>query len=414
MYFRLNHQNFCNFVEQIYLDKMKLSQRLQNLKPSATIAMASKARELKAAGKDIISLSLGEPDFETPNFIKLAAIQAICDNYNHYPPVGGFLELKQAVCDKFKRDNKVTYQPNQVVISTGAKQSIYNVIQSLIGEGDEVILPAPYWVSYADMVNLAGGTVVEVKTGIAQDFKMTPEQLEAAITPKTKMLLYSSPCNPSGSVYNEEELKALAEVIKRHPDLIVVSDEIYEHIVFGQDFVSLASFPEIYDQVVTVNGLAKGFAMTGWRIGFIGAPAWIAKACETLQGQVTSGANAVAQRTAITALETDPIHLKYMNEAFDNRRKMVIEMAKEIQGFEVSEPRGAFYLFPNVSSLFGKTFNGVTINNATELSLYLLEHALVATVTGEAFGEPNCIRMSYAASEDDLKEAFARIKKALS
>ncbi len=392
---------------------MELSRRLQQLKPSATIAMSVKARELKAEGKDIISLSLGEPDFETPDFIKESAIKAIEDNYNHYSPVGGFPELKQAVCDKFKRDNDLEYQPNQVVVSTGAKQSIYNVIQSLVDEGNEVILPAPYWVSYDDIVALSGGKTVIVPTGIKQDFKMTPEQLENAITPNTKALLYSSPCNPSGSVYSKKELEALAEVLKKHPNVIVISDEIYEHITFGEPMYSMARVKGMYDRTVTVNGLAKGFAMTGWRIGFMGAPAWIAKACETLQGQVTSGTNTIAQRAAITALEANPDRMDYMVEAFERRRKLVMELAQEINGFKVTKPSGAFYLFPDVSELFGKEFNGYKIDNSTDLAMYLLEYAWVATVGGEAFGAPNCLRLSYASSEETLRIAFKRIKEAL-
>lgn len=392
---------------------MKLSPRLQNLKPSATIAMSTKARELKAEGKDVISLSLGEPDFETPEFIKEAAIQAIKDNYNHYTPVGGFPDLKEAIARKFKRDNGLDYKPSQIVVSTGAKQSIFNIIQCLVDDGDQVILPTPYWVSYADMVTLADATVKEIKTGIEQDFKMTPQQLEEAITEKTKVLLYSSPCNPSGSLYTKDELAALAKVIAKHPDLVVISDEIYEHIVYQEGFTSLASFPEIYNQVVTVNGLAKGFAMTGWRIGYIGAPEWLAKACETFQGQVTSGTNAIAQRAAIAAMNANPSEIKFMTQAFKKRRDMVIEMASEIEGFDVTTPQGAFYLFPNVSKTFGKTYNGVKINSANDLAMYLLEHANVATVSGEAFGSPNCIRMSYAASEENLKEAFTRIKNAI-
>ncbi|MDO5655101.1 MAG: pyridoxal phosphate-dependent aminotransferase [Flavobacteriaceae bacterium] len=392
---------------------MQLAPRLQNLRQSATLYMAAKARELKSEGKDIISLSLGEPDFETPQFIKDAAIQAINDNWNHYPPVGGYLDLKQAIAEKFKRDNNLDYSPSQIVVSTGAKQSIFNVIQCLVDDGDEVILPAPYWVSYADMVTLADGVYKEIKTGIGQDFKMTPEQLEAAITPQTKLMIYSSPCNPSGSVYSHDELKALAEVIAKH-DIIVISDEIYEHITFDERPVSLASFSEVYDKVVTVNGLAKGFAMTGWRIGYIGAPEWLAKACEAFQGQVTSGTNSIAQRAAITAMQTNPRQINYMTEAFKNRRDMVMELAREIPGFKVREPKGAFYLFPDVSALFGKTFNGYTIHTPEDLSRYLLEHALVATVSGESFGSPNCLRLSYAASEKDLREAYRRIKAALS
>ncbi|MDG4945174.1 pyridoxal phosphate-dependent aminotransferase [Weeksellaceae bacterium KMM 9713] len=392
---------------------MQLSPRLQNLKPSATIAMSVKARELKAEGRDIISLSLGEPDFETPDFIKEAAIQAIKENYNQYTPVGGYLELKEAISKKFKRDNNLDYKPSQIVVSTGAKQSIFNIIQCMVSEGDEVILPSPYWVSYADMVTLAGATVKEFRTGYEQDFKMTPQQLEEAITPKSKILLYSSPCNPSGSVYSREELAEIAKVVAKHPNLLVISDEIYEHITFDQEPVSIASFQEIYDQVATVNGLAKGFAMTGWRIGYMGAPEWLAKACEVFQGQVTSGTNSIAQRAAITAMEADPSEIKYMTEAFHKRRDIVIELAREIEGFDVSVPQGAFYIFPDVSKLFGKTLQGVEINTANDLAMYLLEYANVATVSGESFGSKNCIRLSYAASEKELREAFRRIKEAI-
>lgn len=392
---------------------MHLAPRLQKLKPSATIVMATKARELKAEGKDIISLSLGEPDFETPQFIKDAAIQAIHDNWNHYTPVGGYPELKQAIAEKFERDNGLHYKPSQIVVSTGAKQSIFNVIQCLIDDGDEVLLPAPYWVSYADMVVLADGTFREIHSGIEQDFKITAQQLEEAITPKTKLMIFSSPCNPSGSVYTRDELAALAEVIARH-DIIVIADEIYEHITFDQTPVSLAYFPEVYDKVVTVNGLAKGFAMTGWRVGYIGAPEWLARACETFQGQVTSGTNSIAQRAAITAMQANPRQINYMTEAFKNRRDMVYELANEIPGWQVQLPKGAFYLFPDVSALFGKTFKGQTIQNADDLALFLLEHALVATVSGASFGSPDCLRLSYAASEKDLKEAYRRIKEALS
>lgn len=392
---------------------MHLSPRLQKLKPSATIEMSIKARELIAQGKDIINLTLGEPDFQTPDFIKEAAVKAIHENYNHYTPVGGYLDLKEAISRKFKRDNNLDYNTSQIVVSTGAKQSIFNIIQCLVGEGDEVILPSPYWVSYADMVTLAGGVVVEFKTGIEQDFKMTPQQLEEAITPRTKVLLYSSPCNPSGSVYTREELASLAAVIAKHPELIVISDEIYEHIVFDEEMSSLASFPEIYEQVATVNGLSKGFAMTGWRIGYMAAPQWLARACEVFQGQVTSGTNSIAQRAAITALEINPSEIKYMNEAFKKRRDIVMELAKEIEGFEVSLPKGAFYLFPDVSKLFGRKLQGVEINSANDLAMYLLEYANVATVSGESFGSSNCIRFSYASSEEELREAFKRIKNAI-
>ena len=392
---------------------MQLSKRLQNLKPSATIAMSAKARELKSQGIDVISLSIGEPDFNTPDFIKDAAKKAIDENYSGYPPIAGYADLKETICKKFKRDNNIDYSSNQIVVSTGAKQSIYNVLQAIVDEGMEVIIPTPYWVSYSDIVELSGGTPVFVEGALEADFKITPMQLEAAITDKTRAIIYSSPCNPSGSVYTKEELKGLAEVLAKYPDVIIISDEIYEHIVYGEKNVSIASFPEVYNQTVTVNGLAKAFAMTGWRIGFIGAPAWLAKACETLQGQVTSGANSIAQRAAITALEADPSAVQYMVEAFAERRKLMLGWAKEIPTFKVNEPKGAFYLFPDVTATFGNTYKGVTINNADDLALYLLEHAQVAVVSGSAFGSKNCIRMSYAASVDELREAMTRIKNAL-
>lgn len=393
---------------------MELSQRIQSLKPSATLTMAAKARELKAAGKDIISLSLGEPDFETPDFIKEAAIQAIHENYNHYPPLNGYPDLLQAIAQKFKRDNGLEYKTSEIMVSTGAKQCIYNSIMALVNEGDEVILPSPYWVSYSDIAQLAGGKVVEIPTTLETNFKITPKQLEQAITPKTKVLMYSSPCNPSGSVYTREELESLAKVLEKHPQIIVISDEIYEHITYSTKMVSMASIKNMKGRTITINGLAKAFAMTGWRIGYIGAPEWIVKACSKLQGQITSGANAIAQRAAIAAVSADPSKIQYMIDAFKKRRALVLEKAREIPGFEVAEPEGAFYIFPKISSLFGKTFNGVTINTATDLSLYLLEKAQVATVTGEAFGNPNCIRLSYATSEEHLIKAFDRIKKALS
>ncbi|MGP2569663.1 pyridoxal phosphate-dependent aminotransferase [Ornithobacterium rhinotracheale] len=393
---------------------MELSQRVQSLKPSATLTMAAKARELKAAGKDIISLSLGEPDFETPDFIKEAAVQAIHENYNHYPPLNGYSDLLEAIAHKFKRDNGLEYKTSEIMVSTGAKQCIYNSIMALVNEGDEVILPSPYWVSYSDITQLAGGKVVEIPTTLETNFKITPEQLEQAITPKSKVLMYSSPCNPSGSVYTRAELEGLAKVLEKYPQIIVISDEIYEHITYSTKMVSMASIKNMKERTITINGLAKAFAMTGWRIGYIGAPEWIVKACSKLQGQVTSGANSIAQRAAIAAVSADPSKIQYMIDAFKKRRALVLEKAREIPGFEVTEPEGAFYIFPKVSSLFGKTFNGVTINSASDLSLYLLEKAQVATVTGEAFGNPNCIRLSYATSEEQLIEAFARIKKALS
>ena len=381
---------------------------------SATLAMAAKARELKAEGKDIIGLSLGEPDFNTPDFIKDAAKQAIDDNYNSYTPVDGYGELKQAIITKFKRDNKLSYKPSQIVVSTGAKQCLANVALVLLNKGDEVILPCPYWVSYADIVKLSEGTPVEVKTSIETDFKMTPAQLEAAITSNTKMIWFSSPCNPSGSVYSEQELRALADVLQKHPKIYVVSDEIYEHINYGSGHASMAQFEDMYDRTITVNGVSKAFAMTGWRIGYLGAPEAIARACNKMQGQITSGANCIAQRAVITALEAPPSKVQYMIDEFKARRDLMLNLLSEIDGFSCNVPQGAFYVFPDVSSLFGKTFNGVEMNNSRDLSLFLLEEALVATVTGDAFGNPNCIRISYAASQKQIIEAVERIKKSLS
>lgn len=391
-----------------------LSDRIANMSTSATLAMAAKARELRNEGKDIIGLSLGEPDFNIPDFIKEAAKQAIDENYSSYTPVDGYGDLKTAISNKFKRDNGLDYGLNQIVVSTGAKQSLFNVAMVVLNPGDEVILPAPYWVSYSDIVKLAEGFPVEVLTQIDTDFKMTPEQLESAITPKTKMLWFSSPCNPSGSVYSKEELEGLAEVLKKYPDIYVVSDEIYEHINFTDDgHTSIAGIDGMYDRTVTVNGVSKAFAMTGWRIGYIGAPEWIAKGCTKLQGQVTSGANAIAQRAVITALEAPVSKIRFMIDKFHERRDLVLDLLGEIEGFNLNVPEGAFYVFPDISAFFGKTLNGVTIKSASDFSLYLLEHANVATVTGEAFGNPNCIRISYAASEKELKEAISRIKDVL-
>mgnify|MGYP001204319797 CR=1 FL=1 len=391
----------------------ELSERINKLETSATLAMAAKARELRAEGKKIIGLSLGEPDFNTPDFIKEAAIQAINDNYNSYTPVDGYVELKEAIIEKFERDNKLTYKPSQIVVSTGAKQSLANVAMVMLNPGDEVILPCPYWVSYRDIVKIAEGTPVEVKTSIENDFKMTPQQLEEAITPQTKMLWFSSPCNPSGSLYSTEELRALADVLQKHPQIIVVSDEIYEHINFAGGHASMAQFEDMYDRTVTVNGVSKAFAMTGWRIGYIGAPEYIARACNKIQGQITSGANCIAQRATITALKAPVSKIQYMIDKFKERRTLILDLLNEVEGFKCNEPEGAFYVFPNVSALFGKTFKGNKIENATDLSMYLLEEAQVATVTGEAFGNPDCIRISYAASEDDIKNAIAQIKEAL-
>ncbi|MGB0980496.1 MAG: pyridoxal phosphate-dependent aminotransferase [Winogradskyella sp.] len=392
----------------------QLSDRVNNLSTSATLAMAAKARQLRAEGKDIIGLSLGEPDFNTPDFIKNAAIEAINQNYNSYTPVDGYVELKEAIITKFKRDNNLSFSASQIVVSTGAKQALYNVASVMLNIGDEVILPCPYWVSYSDIVKLNGGVPVEVKTSIEDDFKMTATQLEAAITPKTKMIWFSSPCNPSGSVYSKEELRAIADVLQNHPNIYVVSDEIYEHINFIGGHFSMAEFSDMYDRTITVNGVSKAFAMTGWRIGYIGAPNWIARACNKIQGQITSGANCIAQRAVITALEAPPSKIKYMIDEFKTRRQLILDLLSNVEGFKTNEPEGAFYVFPDISYYFGKSIKGTTINNATDLSLFLLEEALVATVTGEAFGNPNCIRISYAASQDNIKDAIARIKNALS
>ncbi|MCB0445689.1 MAG: pyridoxal phosphate-dependent aminotransferase, partial [Gelidibacter sp.] len=381
---------------------------------SATLAMAAKARELRTEGKDIIGLSLGEPDFNTPDYIKEAAIQAINDNYSAYTPVDGYVELKEAIITKFKRDNGLTYTLPQIVVSTGAKQALANLAAVMINKGDEVILPCPYWVSYADLVKLNDGVPVEVKTTIATDFKMTAQQLEAAITPKTKMLWYSSPCNPSGSVYSKEELRALADVLQKHPNIIVVSDEIYEHINFIDQHASMAQFDDMYDRTVTVNGVSKAFAMTGWRIGYIGGPEKIARACNKMQGQITSGANCIAQRAVITALNESPSRVQYMIDEFKVRRDLILNLLKDVPNFKTNTPEGAFYVFPNISAYFGKTLRGKTINNASDFSMYLLEEALVATVDGEAFGNPDCIRISYAASQEQIIEAIKRIKAALS
>jgi aspartate aminotransferase len=390
-----------------------LSDRINSLPVSATLAMAAKARELKNQGIDIIGLSLGEPDFNTPEFVKEAAIQAVHDNYNSYTPVDGYPELKDAICSKFKRDNGLDYSPSQIVVSTGAKQSIANAVQVLINPGDEVLLPAPYWVSYSAIALLAEGVPVEIPSSIDTDFKISPEQLEAAITPKTKMVIFNSPNNPSGSVYTEAEYRALAKVLDKYPDIYVLSDEIYEHINYGVGNFSFAAIESMYDRTITVNGVAKAFAMTGWRIGYIGAPEWIAKACTKMQGQITSGANCIAQRATIAALEAPVSNIQYMIDEFESRREMVLELLGNIEGFRLNQPKGAFYVFPDVSAFFGKTLQGVTIENASDFALFLLEKAHVATVTGEAFGSPDCIRISYAASVENLKEAIKRIANAV-
>ncbi len=392
----------------------KLSDRINNMTTSQTLAMAAKTRELKEEGKDIIGLSLGEPDFNTPDFIKEAAIQAIKDNYNSYSPVDGYVELKDAVITKFKRDNGLIYNRSQIVVSTGAKQSLANAAMVILNPGDEVILPCPYWVSYAEIVKLAEGIPVEVPTTVENNFKITPAQLEAAITPKTKMVWYSSPCNPSGMIFSKEELRALADVLVKYPDIIVVSDEIYEHINFVGEHASMAQFEDMYDRVITVNGVSKAFAMTGWRIGYIGAPEYIARACNKMQGQITSGANCIAQRAVITALEAPVSKIQPMIDTFKERRKLIISLLDQIEGFKTTEPEGAFYVFPDISYFFGKTIKGHHIKDATDFSMFLLEVALVATVTGDAFGNPECIRLSYAASESQIEEALQRIKAAVS
>ena len=391
-----------------------LSDRVKNLSESATIAMARKSRELKAQGIDVISLSLGEPDFNTPDFIKQAAKEGIDQNYSKYMAVNGYEDLRMAISAKFKRDNNINYSKDQIVVSTGAKQSIANVVLSLINPGDEVIIPAPYWVSYEEIVKMAEGVPVGIETSIENDFKITPDQLKAAINTKTKLMIYSSPCNPSGSVYTKEELRGLADVLKDHPSIVVISDEIYEHINFTNSYFSMAAFDDMYNQVVTVNGVSKSFAMTGWRLGYIGAPNWIASACTKIQGQFTSGASSISQRAALAAVSEDPKVVIPMKNAFLERRNYMIKELRSISGFNINEPEGAFYLFPDVSAFFGKEFKGNKITNADELCLFLLEEAKVALVTGNAFGSPNCIRISYAASMEELKEAISRIKNAIS
>lgn len=392
---------------------IQLSDRLLAMEESATIAMSRKSRELKAEGKDIISLSLGEPDFHTPDFIKKAAVEAMEQNYTMYTPVPGYDDLREAICEKFERDNGIHYTKDQIVVSTGAKQSIANVVMSLVNPGDEVIIPAPYWVSYIEIVKVADGIPVVVNADISADFKITGKQLEDAITDKTKLVIFSTPCNPTGSVYSKEELQELATVISKYKHITVLADEIYEHINFVGKHESLAQFPEVYDQVVTVNGVSKAWAMTGWRLGYIGAPKEIAAACSKVQGQFTSGTSSITQRATIVALKKDPAFLKDMLGAFKNRRKLVLEALQNMEGVIVNEPGGAFYFFPDISSFFGKSYNGTKINNANDLTLYLLEEALVALVTGDAFGDPNCIRISYATDEATLTKAMDRIAAAL-
>ncbi len=392
-----------------------ISDKINRLEESATLAMTKKSRELKAQGIDVINLSIGEPDFNTPEFIKKAAIQAIEENYTHYTPVAGYLELREAIIEKLKRDNAVDYTANQIVVSTGAKQSLSNVFTSILNSGDEVIIPAPYWVSYSDIVKLSDGTPITIQTKISNDFKVTAEEIQLAITDKTKAIIFSSPCNPTGTVYTKEELKGLADALKKHPHIIIISDEIYEHINFDSVHESISQFDEVKNQVVIINGASKGFAMTGWRLGFMAAPLEIANACVKLQGQTTSGTNSIAQRAAITAFLANPkdnTEIQNMVSAFRTRRDLFISLLNDIPGFETNVPQGAFYLFPNVESFFGKTDGKTKIKTATDLVLYILNEANVALVTGEAFGDPNCIRFSYATSEEILKTAAARIKDA--
>lgn len=383
------------------------------MEESATLAMSRLSRELKSQGKDIISLSLGEPDFNTPQFIKDAAVQAMVDNFTTYSPVSGYDDLRESISRKFLRDNQLHYTKDQIVVSTGAKQSIANVVLSIINPGDEVIIPAPYWVSYIEIVKMAGGIPVIIQAGIDQDFKITPGQLETAITPKTKMFIFSSPCNPTGSVYGKEELRNLANILSKHKHIVAISDEIYEHIHFKGHHESLAQFENIYPQVVTVNGASKAWAMTGWRLGYIGASKEIADACNKIQGQFTSGTSSITQKAAIAALDADPIVLKDMVAIFQKRRDLVLSYLETMEGVKCNKPDGAFYLFPDVSHYFGKTFNGKTISNGVDLCMYLLSEANIALVDGKGFGAPNCIRISYAASEENLKEAMTRMKAAL-
>ena len=394
-----------------------LSKRIRNLSESETLAMTRISRELKALGNDVIALSIGEPDFNTPDFVKEAAKKSIDENYTHYSPVPGYMELREAISKKFKRDNNLDYSPEQIVVSTGAKQSIANAVLCLVDPGDEVIVPTPYWVSYKEIIKLAEAVEINIPATIEQDFKVTAEQIEKAITPKTKLIMFNSPCNPTGSVYTKEELKAIAEVVAKYPNIYIISDEIYEHINFVGKHESFAQFDFIYDKVITVNGVSKGFAMTGWRLGFIGAPKNIASACNKFQGQFTSGTCSISQRAAIAALEADPKQLKEIKDmliAFRERRDLVLKLLNDIPGVITNIPNGAFYIFPNISYYFGKSDGETVINNSKDLCMYLLNKEFVALVPGEAFGSPDCVRISYATSKDVLSEAVRRIKEGLS
>lgn len=391
----------------------ELSNRLNRLAPSQTLAMSQKSGEMKAQGIDVINMSVGEPDFNTPDHIKEAAKKAVDENFSRYSPVPGYMDLRKAIVAKLKNENNLDYTISEILVSNGAKQSVCNTVMALVNDGEEVIIPAPYWVSYPQMVKLAGGTPVIVNAGFEQNFKMTPEQLEAAITPKTRMLILCSPSNPTGSVYTKDELEALAEVIKRHDDLFVLADEIYEHINYVGKHESIAQFPGMKERTIIVNGVSKAYAMTGWRIGFIAAPEWIVKGCNKLQGQYTSGPCSVSQKAAEAAYTTSQECVETMRKAFERRRDLIVELAKDIPGLEVNCPQGAFYLFPKCSGFYGKSYEGKTINNSTDLAMFLLEEGHVATVGGDAFGDPECFRMSYATSDDNIREAMRRIKETL-
>ena len=391
----------------------ELSNRLNRLAPSQTLAMSQKSGEMKAQGIDVINMSVGEPDFNTPDHIKEAAKKAVDENFSRYSPVPGYMDLRKAIVAKLKNENNLDYTTSEILVSSGAKQSVCNTVMALVNDGEEVIIPAPYWVSYPQMVKLAGGTPVIVNAGFEQNFKMTPEQLEAAITPKTRMLILCSPSNPTGSVYTKDELEALAEVIKRHDDLFVLADEIYEHINYVGKHESIAQFPGMKERTIIVNGVSKAYAMTGWRIGFIAAPEWIVKGCNKLQGQYTSGPCSVSQKAAEAAYTTSQECVETMRKAFERRRDLIVELAKEIPGLEVNCPQGAFYLFPKCSGFYGKSYEGKTINNSTDLAMFLLEEGHVATVGGDAFGDPECFRMSFVTSDDNIREAMRRIKETL-
>lgn len=391
----------------------KLANRLSRMSFSQTFVMSNKVREMKAAGLDVISLTLGEPDFDVPENIKKAAFEAIDNNFSHYSPVPGFLDLREAICAKLKRDNNLHYEPSQICVSNGAKQSILNVLASLLNDGDEVILPAPYWVSYNEMVKMMGGVPVFIETSIDTDFKMTASQLENTITAKTKILLYSSPCNPSGSFYSYEELEAIANVVANHPQVTVISDEIYEYINYDGKHTSIAEFPQVYEQTAVINGMSKSFAMTGWRIGYSACPKWLATGCEKIQGQMTSGANTMAQKASVAALRAEPSEYGYMIEKFRERRDLVFNLLQDVPGFKVNYPEAAFYFFPDISYYLGKKLNGKLMVNADDFAMFLLENAHVGTVGGVSFGNPHCIRFSYAASEAELMKAMRRIKDCL-